>query len=172
MILYRIWTFGTFLEPFRHSRFNIDPYGQNIRFHISYDSHTSRWLFSQFSLKLPVKIYDIVRKDVHTNILVYRTYTCMLMILVYHRLTCDLTWYNEVHALYECPWDYPHMPPDYRHLDQYPGLVMDILCSKLEGNESRSKAKRFSRKSSEKRTTLTIHDQATSWSSVLMLVKY
>ncbi len=41
MVLYRIGPFGTFPEPFRQSRFNIDPYGEEIQFHISYDQDQS-----------------------------------------------------------------------------------------------------------------------------------
>ncbi len=39
---YRIGTFGAHPEPFRHSEFTIDPYGQKVQIHISHDSHTSQ----------------------------------------------------------------------------------------------------------------------------------
>ncbi len=41
MVSYGIGTFGAFSDPFRHSSFTIDPYGQKIQVHITYDYLTS-----------------------------------------------------------------------------------------------------------------------------------
>ncbi len=44
--------------------------------------------------------------------------------------------YGNLKAIRSRLQDYPYKPPDYRHTEEFLGLVMIIICYKPEGNQT------------------------------------